>query len=102
MAICSNLLVILSTAVHMRMISISPKDHAMKSFFFFYKHILIRGLRLKLKVILNKINYRTYIFSIILANTFYIFDLDIVVCPLIFYFLITFSNIFSLETKLAF
>lgn len=101
MAICSNILVILSTAVHMRMISISPKDHAMKSFFF-YKHILIRGLRLKLKVILNKINYRTYIFSIILANTFYIFDLDIVVCRLIFYFLITFSNIFSLETKLAF
>lgn len=101
MAICSNILVILSTAVHMRMISISLKDHAMKSFFF-YKHILIRGLRLKLKVILNKINYRTYIFSIILANTFYIFDLDIVVCRLIFYFLITFSNIFSLETKLAF
>lgn len=102
MAICSNILVILSTAVHMRMISISPKDHAMKSLFFFYKHILIRGLRLKLKVILNKINYRTYIFSIILANTFYIFDLDIVVCRLIFYFLITFSNTFSLETELAF
>lgn len=102
MAICSNILVILSTAVHMRMISISLKDHAMKSFFFFKKHILIRGLRLKLKVILNKINYRIYIFSIILANTFNIFDLDIVVCRLVFYFLITFSKSISLETKLAF
>lgn len=40
----------------MRMISISPKDHAMKSFFF-YKHILIRGLRLKLKVILTELIY---------------------------------------------